>query len=87
MISRLSQRSLEQIKGVSRARLATLPLGAAVLERLLEVAKPRALVFSIYGMREGQFFKSLPEDVRRQDPLVSLAEEIARGAGRSPEAT
>lgn len=83
VISRLSQRSLEQIKGVSRARLATLPLGAAVLERLLEVAKPRSLVFSIYGMREGQFFKDLPAVVRRQDPIVSLAEEMARAAGRS----
>lgn len=86
VISRLGTRSLEQIKGVSRARLATLPLGAAVLERLLEVARPRALVFSIYGMREGQFFKDLPADVRRQDPVVSLAEEMALAAGRSPEA-
>ncbi|MGE4062972.1 MAG: exopolyphosphatase [Rhodospirillaceae bacterium] len=86
VISRLSQRSLEQIKGVSRARLATLPLGAAVLERLLEVAKPRSLVFSIYGMREGQFFKDLPAAVRKQDPIVSLAEEMARAAGRSTDA-
>lgn len=86
VISRLSPKSLEQIKGISRGRLATLPLAAAVLERLLEINKPRVLCFSIYGMREGQFFKSLPEAVRQQDPLVSLAEEIARGAGRSPEA-
>lgn len=86
VISRLSQRSLEQIKGVSRSRLATLPLGAAVLERLLEVVKPRSLVFSIYGMREGQFFKELPAAVRKQDPIVSLAEEMARAAGRSVDA-
>ena len=86
VISRLSPKSLEQIKGISRGRLATLPLAAAVLERLLEINKPRILVFSIYGMREGQFFKSLPDAVRHQDPLVSLAEEIARGAGRSTEA-
>jgi exopolyphosphatase/guanosine-5'-triphosphate,3'-diphosphate pyrophosphatase len=37
-------------------------------------------------MREGQFFKSLPDQLRKQDPLVALAEEIARGAGRSPAA-
>jgi len=86
VISRLGQRSLEQIRGVSRARLATLPLAAAALERLLEVARPRALVFSIYGMREGQFFKDLPADVRKQDPIVSLSEEMARAAGRAPEA-
>ncbi len=86
VISRLSQRSLEQIKGIPRARLATLPLGAALLERLLEVAKPRSLVFSIYGMREGQFYKDLPAAVRHEDPVVSLAEEMARAAGRSVEA-
>lgn len=85
VISRLSERSLEQIKGVPRARLATLPLGAAVLERLLEVTKPRTLVFSIYGMREGQFFKELPADVRKRDPIVSLAEEMALAAGCAPE--
>lgn len=84
VISRLGTKSLEQIKGVSRSRLATLPLAAAVLERLLEITKPRSVVFSIYGMREGQFFKSLPDHVRKQDPLISLAEEIARAAGRAP---
>ena len=83
VISRLSAKSLEQIKGVSRSRQASLPLAAAVLERLLEVVKPKSVVFSIYGMREGQFFKSLPDHVRKQDPLISLCEEIARGAGRS----
>ncbi len=86
VISRLSPKSLEQIKGISRSRLATLPLAASVLERLLEINRPRALVFSIYGMREGQFFKSLPDSVRKQDPLISLAEEIGRGAGRNPKA-
>jgi exopolyphosphatase/guanosine-5'-triphosphate,3'-diphosphate pyrophosphatase len=43
-------------------------------------------VFSIYGMREGQFFKDLPANVRKQDPIISLAEEMARSAGRSVEA-
>ena len=85
VISRLSTKSLEQITGVSRGRLGTLPLAAAVLERLLEITRPRTLVFSIYGMREGQFYKSLPEQVRRQDPLISLSEEIARSADRPIE--
>ncbi len=85
VVARLGSKSLEQIKGVSRARLATLPLAAAVLERILEINEPRELVFSIYGMREGQFFSALPESTRKQDPLISLAEEIGRSAGRDPE--
>jgi exopolyphosphatase/guanosine-5'-triphosphate,3'-diphosphate pyrophosphatase len=86
VVSRLSTKSLEQIRGISRSRLTTLPLAAAVLERLLEITRPKSVVFSIYGMREGQFFKSLPDNVRKQDPLISLAEELARQAGRSPAA-
>lgn len=85
VISRLSPKSLEQIKGVSRSRLVNLPLAAAVLERLLEITKPKSVVFSIYGMREGQFYKSLPDHIRKQDPLVSLTEEICRSSGRSPQ--
>jgi exopolyphosphatase / guanosine-5'-triphosphate,3'-diphosphate pyrophosphatase len=82
VISRLGTKSLEQISGVSKNRLASLPMAAAVLEKLLDVNKPRDLVFSIYGMREGQFFRSLPAATRKQDPLINLAEEIGRSAGR-----
>ena len=84
VISRLGSKSLEQIKGVSRSRLANLPLAAAVLDRLLEINNPRELTFSIYGMREGQIFNALPESTRKQDPLISLVEEIGRSAGRDP---
>jgi len=86
VISRLGQRSLEQIKGVSKSRLASLPMAAAVLDRLIEITKPKSLVFSIYGMREGQFYKALPEALRQQDPLIGLAEDMALNAGRSPQA-
>jgi exopolyphosphatase/guanosine-5'-triphosphate,3'-diphosphate pyrophosphatase len=84
VISRLGQKSLEHVKGISRNRLATLPLAAAVLERLLEVTKPKHVFFSIYGMREGQFFRALPEHIKKLDPLISLAEDMARSAGRDP---
>jgi exopolyphosphatase / guanosine-5'-triphosphate,3'-diphosphate pyrophosphatase len=85
VIARQGQKSLEQIKGVSKGRLANLPMAAAVLDRLIEITKPKNLVFSIYGMREGQFFKSLPDELRKQDPLVGLAEHMAENAGRSPQ--
>lgn len=85
VISRQGQRSLENIKGVSKSRLANLPMAAAVLERLIEITKPKSVVFSIYGMREGQFFKVMPDSMRRQDPLVGLAEGMAHAAGRVPQ--
>ena len=57
-----------------------------MLERLLELAQPQTLVFSIYGMREGQFYKDLPDAIKSVDPLISAAEEMCRSAGRDPRA-
>ncbi len=84
VIARQGQRSLENIKGVSKSRLANLPMAAAVLDRLIEITKPKNIVFSIYGMREGQFFKVMPDSLRKQDPLIGLAEDMALKAGRDP---
>ena len=82
VIRSLGTKSLEQIQGVSKSRIASLPLAAAILERLLDFVKPKHLVFSIYGMREGHFFNTLPLATQKQDPLISLAEEIGQNAGR-----
>ncbi len=82
VIRRLGSKSLEHIQGVSKGRVASLPLAATVLERLLHFTKPTDLVFSIYGMREGHFFNALPSATQKQDPLISLAEEIGQNAGR-----
>lgn len=71
LISRQSRKSLEKIPGVSKRRLPTLPMAAVALERLVRVVAPSELVFSVYGMREGQFFQNLPPAVREEDPLIS----------------
>ena len=84
LISHLSPQTLEKIRGVDKARLTTLPLAAMMLERLLEIGQPDSLVFSIYGMREGQFFIDLPDKLKAEDPLISAAEELCRSVGRDP---
>lgn len=85
LIARQSPRSLDKVKGVSKRRIPNLPLAAQLLETLLMQVQPDQLVFSVYGMREGQFFLSLPEDLRQGDPLLSQATDLARAAGRFPE--
>lgn len=85
LIARQSRKSLEKVKGVSKRRIPNLPLAAQLLEALLERAQPSHLVFSVYGMREGQFYLSQPEDMRGADPLLAAATELARGSGRFPE--
>jgi exopolyphosphatase / guanosine-5'-triphosphate,3'-diphosphate pyrophosphatase len=85
LISRQSRKSLEKIPGLPRKRLMHLPMAAVLLEKVIDYARPSRLVFSVYGMREGQFYKRLPPDVQWQDPLIASCTDLARTAGRFPE--
>ena len=85
LLSTQSPRSLEKLRTISRKRIPYLPLAALLLLKLIEAAKPDVVVFSVYGMREGQFFLSLPEDKRQGDPLIAAVTDVARSAGRFPE--
>ncbi|MGB0682417.1 MAG: exopolyphosphatase [Magnetovibrionaceae bacterium] len=82
VIAGLSRGSLERIEGVSRRRVEGLPYAAVVLEVLLEMLRPKELVFSGFGMREGQLLKTLPECLRRQDPLIAGCQTLAEHGGR-----
>ena len=85
IIGALGRKALEKAPGVSEKRLPCLPLATGVLMRLLDVVQSERLVFSIHGMREGQFFKTLPPEIRRQDPLIAACQHLLRCAGRFPE--
>jgi len=84
LIARQSRKSLDKIPGLSRKRLQHLPLSALLLKKVLEQARSEELVFSVYGMREGQFFRRLPPGLRAQDPLLAACEHMARTQGRFP---
>ena len=86
LISHFSNRTLKKIKGIDKHRLATLPLAAVFLGRIIEKVSPKNLIFSVYGMREGQFFRELPEQVKQLDPLISSAEVLSRSVSRLPAA-
>lgn len=79
LIAVQSAKSLEKMPGVSRRRVDTLPLACLALDRLLAVLKPRNVVFSAFGLREGFYYQRLSEDERRRHPLIAFAEE--QGAG------
>jgi len=85
LVSRQSRKSMEKIPGLSKKRLPHLPLAALLLEKVLRKVQPSKLVFSVYGMREGQFYKHLPAELQWQDPLIASCIEMARTAGRFPE--
>jgi exopolyphosphatase/guanosine-5'-triphosphate,3'-diphosphate pyrophosphatase len=69
--------------GVSKARREVLPLGALVLERLVQRVQPSEVVFSVFGIREGLLFSLLSQAERQKDPLRAFAEDYARLRSRS----
>jgi exopolyphosphatase/guanosine-5'-triphosphate,3'-diphosphate pyrophosphatase len=82
LIAHLGRDSLEGIEGVPRKRLETLPLAALVLERILRRTRPKSLVFSAMGLREGCLYDALTPALRRQDPLLAACEQAANAHAR-----
>lgn len=82
LVSSLSPSTLDRLTGVDAPRLATLPYAAATLAALLQAARPKEVVFSAYGMREGQMLEMLPPSLRSQDPLISACESRVERSGR-----
>lgn len=83
-VAEASPKDLLQVPRLSKKRAPMLPLAAAVLGRLVDAVRPRRVVFSVYGVREGQFMHTLPDALRRQDPLLASMKMMAREAGRFP---
>ena len=81
-ISTLSHDSLENIRGVEKSRAVHLPIATLILNSLLDISKANRLIFSIYGMREGQFYLSLPDKLKEEDPLISASKHICNSINR-----
>lgn len=85
LLDRLSPNSLAGIKAVSKARRETLPFGSLILERLLRRVRPRKVVVSAFGLREGLLYRLLSADEQARDPLIAACEELAGLRARSLE--
>jgi exopolyphosphatase / guanosine-5'-triphosphate,3'-diphosphate pyrophosphatase len=83
LLDHQSQSSLAGIRDISSARRETLPYGSLVLERLIKQMKPRSVVISVYGIREGLLYSLLDEEEKRRDPLIAACSDIARRRARS----
>ncbi|MGI9422532.1 MAG: exopolyphosphatase [Hyphomicrobiaceae bacterium] len=79
-------RQLAEIRGydsIARSRRETLPYGALVLKRLLETVRPKQVMLSIFGIREGLLYSYLSPSERAKDPLLAFCEDFARLRSRS----
>lgn len=78
----VERRRRRGLPGASRRRAESLPLAALVLQRIIKLARPKRVVFSAFGLREGCLYDRLPARRRTDDPLIEACTTIAQHAGR-----
>jgi exopolyphosphatase/guanosine-5'-triphosphate,3'-diphosphate pyrophosphatase len=74
---------LANIEIVADARRPLLAYAALVLEYIIRVAKPKTIVFSTFGVREGLLYEKLPKAERARDGLIGAAQELNELLSRS----
>jgi exopolyphosphatase/guanosine-5'-triphosphate,3'-diphosphate pyrophosphatase len=74
---------LANIEVVADARRPLLAYAALVLEYIIRVAKPKTIVFSTFGVREGLLYAKLPQTERAKDGLICAAQDLNELLSRS----
>ena len=74
---------LANIEAVSEARRPLLTYAALVLEYIIRVVRPKTIVFSTFGVREGLLYSMLPEQERAKDGLICAAQSLNELLSRS----
>ncbi|WP_237480121.1 Ppx/GppA family phosphatase [Lichenibacterium dinghuense] len=89
LAERIDADDLAALAAVASARRPLLAYGAAVLEEVVRLGRPREVVISASGVREGLLFEALDRGTRAEDPLFAAAREIndrhARDPGHGPD--
>lgn len=76
--------ALRRSAAVSDARVEVVPYAALVLDRLVKRVRPKQVVFSIFGLREGLYFNHLDARHRAEDPLLAACAAMEERRARSP---
>jgi exopolyphosphatase / guanosine-5'-triphosphate,3'-diphosphate pyrophosphatase len=84
LVHRVDTETLSQIEAVADARRPLLSYAALVLEHLIDKARPKDIVISALGVREGLLYSMLDAEERKQDPLIAAAQELNVLRSRSP---
>jgi exopolyphosphatase/guanosine-5'-triphosphate,3'-diphosphate pyrophosphatase len=85
LVRRVNAETLSQIEVITSARRPLLAYAALVLEHLVRIGKPKAVVFSALGVREGLLYSLLDPEERRLDPLLEAARDLNVLRSRSPQ--
>jgi exopolyphosphatase/guanosine-5'-triphosphate,3'-diphosphate pyrophosphatase len=85
LVHRVNPEMLSRIEMVNEARRPLLAYAALVLEHVVRIMKPREIVISALGVREGLLYSELPARERAKDGLIAAAQDLNLLRSRSPE--
>lgn len=81
-LAALSEAELAALPGAAAKRVAAIPPAALILEGILATARPKQVVFSASGIREGYLHEKLSPYLRSEDVLLASCYEFAMKGGR-----
>ncbi len=84
LVERVNTDMLANIDAVPSGRRPLLAYAAVVLEEIIRQAKPKDIVISALGVREGLLFERLSASARKADPLLTAARELNILRSRDP---
>lgn len=85
LVRRVNPEMLSQIESVTDARRPLLGYAAVVLEHIIRRAKPREIVISAAGVREGLLYSLLGKTEQKRDALLAAARDLNVLRSRSPQ--
>jgi exopolyphosphatase/guanosine-5'-triphosphate,3'-diphosphate pyrophosphatase len=84
LVHRVDTETLSKIEVVNTARRPLLAYAALVMEHLVRTIKPKQVIFSVLGVREGLLYSLLKPRERMRDPLIAAAADLNVLRSRSP---
>jgi exopolyphosphatase / guanosine-5'-triphosphate,3'-diphosphate pyrophosphatase len=85
LVHRVDTETLSKIEVINAARRPLLPYAALVMEHLIRSMKPRQVIISAVGVREGLLYELLNQRDRERDPLIAAATELNTLRSRDPQ--
>ncbi len=74
--------SLKSMSVISKPRRRSLSYSSLLLERILLKVRPKNIIFSSYGIREGILYDKLSEEEKKMDSLIAYCNEISKDESR-----
>jgi exopolyphosphatase/guanosine-5'-triphosphate,3'-diphosphate pyrophosphatase len=84
LVRRVNPETLSKIEIVTSARRPLLAYAAVVMEHVVRMARPRRVVVSALGVREGLLYSMLGGKEKERDALIAAAQELNVLRSRSP---